>query len=274
MNDLRTVEKRVLGRSHGPITRVISPGDLGDLLKPFVFLDFIHANIPDGFGFEYHPHSGIATLTYQRNVDVHYVDTEGKEGILKAGGLEWMQSGGGAWHQGSMPKGGLVTAFQLWVALPPGVEDGPSRSEYVAPDKVPDIDGVRVLLGEYSGTKSSIITPSPMNYFDVAIKSGTRWRFEIDRLHSQAWAFVYEGKADVCGATSSHELLILSALGHAIEVVAHEDARMIFGSGANHPFPLITGPSSVHTNKTSLAKGEAKIMAIGERLKREGKLDS
>ena len=27
------------GGSHGPITRLVSPSDLGELLKPFVFLD-------------------------------------------------------------------------------------------------------------------------------------------------------------------------------------------------------------------------------------------
>ena len=30
---------RTRGRRHGPITRLMSPGDLGELLKPFVFLD-------------------------------------------------------------------------------------------------------------------------------------------------------------------------------------------------------------------------------------------
>jgi hypothetical protein len=32
---------RARGQSHGPITRLLSPSDLGRLLKPFVFLDLI-----------------------------------------------------------------------------------------------------------------------------------------------------------------------------------------------------------------------------------------
>ena len=35
----RTVVHRTRGSSHGPITRLMSPGDLGQHLKPFVFLD-------------------------------------------------------------------------------------------------------------------------------------------------------------------------------------------------------------------------------------------
>ncbi len=41
--DISTRPPRIIGRTrgrrHGPITRLMSPGDLGELLKPFVFLD-------------------------------------------------------------------------------------------------------------------------------------------------------------------------------------------------------------------------------------------
>ena len=35
----REIIYRTRGHTHGPITRLMSPGDLGQLLKPFVFLD-------------------------------------------------------------------------------------------------------------------------------------------------------------------------------------------------------------------------------------------
>lgn len=35
----RAIVHRTTGSSHGPITRLMSPGDLGQLCKPFVFLD-------------------------------------------------------------------------------------------------------------------------------------------------------------------------------------------------------------------------------------------
>ena len=35
----RQVIFRTRGRTHGYITRLMSPGDLGEILKPFVFLD-------------------------------------------------------------------------------------------------------------------------------------------------------------------------------------------------------------------------------------------
>jgi hypothetical protein len=39
----RRVVHRARGSSHGPITRLVSPSDLGELIKPFVFLDHSRA---------------------------------------------------------------------------------------------------------------------------------------------------------------------------------------------------------------------------------------
>jgi hypothetical protein len=35
----RKITRRTRGNRHGPITRLMSPSDLGQVLKPFVFLD-------------------------------------------------------------------------------------------------------------------------------------------------------------------------------------------------------------------------------------------
>ena len=36
----RRVTYRTRGHSQGPITRLVSPSDVGELIKPFVFLDY------------------------------------------------------------------------------------------------------------------------------------------------------------------------------------------------------------------------------------------
>jgi hypothetical protein len=50
------------GQRHGPITRLMSPSDLGQSLKPFVFLDLFDTEGTSFSGMGLHPHSGIATL--------------------------------------------------------------------------------------------------------------------------------------------------------------------------------------------------------------------
>jgi hypothetical protein len=42
---IRRVSARSRGRAHGPVTRLMSPSDLGQTLKPFVFLDLFDIDL-------------------------------------------------------------------------------------------------------------------------------------------------------------------------------------------------------------------------------------
>ena len=84
----RRIGLRTRGRQHGPITRLVSPSDIGELIKPFVFLDRAEvAPRPEPL-FGIHPHSGIATLTTVLRGGMVYEDTTGKTGSVPTGGLE------------------------------------------------------------------------------------------------------------------------------------------------------------------------------------------
>ena len=101
----RAIVQRTRGRTHGPATRLMSPSHLGEILKPFVFLDlFDHKGAPFDVGL--HPHSGIATLTYVAEGAISYIDPDNVTGTLPAGGVEWMQAGRGMWHDGGLDKAG------------------------------------------------------------------------------------------------------------------------------------------------------------------------
>src|SRR6185295_16135315 len=154
----RTIVQRTRGRTHGPVTRLMSPSDLGEILKPFVFLDlFEHEGAPFELGL--HPHSGIATLTYVAEGSVSYIDSDNVKGALAAGGVEWMQAGRGMWHGGGLDKAGRTRGFQLWIALPPELELGPTVRIYQAPEDVPEDGPARVLLGRYGSVSSPIKSP-------------------------------------------------------------------------------------------------------------------
>src|SRR5260370_29857696 len=77
---LRPIVHRTSGQTHGPITRLVSPGDLGKVLKPFVFVDLFDNGRREFRGFGLHPHSGIATLTYMAEGSTSYEDTNGARG--------------------------------------------------------------------------------------------------------------------------------------------------------------------------------------------------
>lgn len=269
----RTIVHRTRGSTHGPITRLVSPGDLGQILKPFVFLDLFRSNPAAGpQGFAMHPHSGIATLTFMSEGDVRYEDTTGKEGVLVAGGVEWMRAGNGAWHTGASLGNGPVNGFQLWVALPASQENAPAESLYLAPSQVPQEGPARVLLGRYGAAQSPIAAPAAMTYLCVRLHEGEHWRYAPPAGHTVAWVAVNGGRLHAGGPVSAGELVVFEESDQAIEFVAQADTVFVLGSAAKHPHDLVTGSYSVHTSRVALAQGEAEIRRLGARLRQAGRL--
>lgn len=276
--DTRAIVYRTRGARHGPITRLMSPGDLGEYLKPFVFLDLFGFDVDGGHkGFGLHPHSGIATLTWLIEGDTLYEDTTGEQGVLRGGGVEWMRAGNGVWHTGAPAPGVTrVQGFQLWVALPAAEENAPAQSIYLAPSQVPQEGPARVLLGRYGAAQSPIPAPSPMNYLAVQLKDGERWRYTPPAGHTVGWVAVNAGRLDAGdgtgGAIGTGELAVFEESDAAIDVVAQGDTAFVLGSAVPHPHELVMGHYSVHTSRATLDQGEAEIRRIGATLRAQGRL--
>lgn len=260
------------GRRHGPITRLVSPSDIGELIKPFVFLDHAEVAPRPGPLFGIHPHSGIATLTVVLRGGLAYEDTTGKSGTVPTGGLEWMKAGNGVWHDGAPAPGEPLRAFQLWVALPPSEENGPAESQYIAPDAVQEHGPARVILGRYGRAVSPIRAPAGINYLHVRLQDGQRWRYTPPDGHTVAWLAVDEGGLRSYAAIGAGELAVFEESGDAIDLEADGDTSFVLGSAIKHPYPLVLGYYSVHTSRETLDQGEAEINRIGQRLRAEGRL--
>jgi redox-sensitive bicupin YhaK (pirin superfamily) len=266
------IARRTRGQSHGPITRLMSPSDLGRLLKPFVFLDLIDNQGKPFSGFGLHPHSGIATLTYIAEGSVRYEDTNGATGLLPAGGIEWMRAGGGVWHAGGAGEPGRTRGFQLWIALPPELELGPSESLYLAPDLIPHDGPARVLIGSYGTATSSIQAPSLMNYLAVRLKAGERWSYQPPAEHMVVWTAIGMGCVLAPDELQQGELVAFRPSSAAIEFEAQSDAEFVLGSAVPHDYDLVLGSHSVHTSAQALREAEGRISAIESSLIEQGRL--
>jgi redox-sensitive bicupin YhaK (pirin superfamily) len=270
--DARRIALTTRGRRHGPITRLVSPSDIGELIKPFVFLDHAEVAPRPGPLFGIHPHSGIATLTVVLRGGLAYEDTTGKKGSVPAGGLEWMKAGNGVWHDGGPTPGEPLRLFQLWVALPPSEENAPPESQYIAPEAVQEEGPVRVILGRYGQARSAMRAPAGINYFHVRLKDGELWRYSPPEGHTVAWLAVDQGDLRSPAPIRAGELAVFEESEAAIALQADGDTSFVLGSAIKHPHPLVLGYYSVHTSETALAKGEAEINRIGERLRTAGRL--
>jgi redox-sensitive bicupin YhaK (pirin superfamily) len=167
-----------------------------------------------------------------------------------------MRAGGGVWHGGGNDEPGRTRGFQLWIALRPEPELGPSESIYVAPELIPHDGPARVLLGSYGTATSSIKAPSPMNYLALRLKAGERWGYQPPIEHTVLWISVGMGSVLVPSELQQGELVAFKPSNAAIEFEAESDAEFVLGSAVPHDYNLVLGSHSVHTNAEALRKGE------------------
>jgi redox-sensitive bicupin YhaK (pirin superfamily) len=268
----RRVVFRSRGQSHGKITRLMSPGDLGTVLKPFVFLDLFDNQGQQFPTFGLHPHSGLATLTYLAEGSVAYEDTNGATGILRAGGVEWMRAGKGVWHSGGAGDPGLTRGFQLWIALPPHLELGDSESLYQSAADIPVVGPARVLLGEYAGVANEIVPPASITYLAVSLKAGETWRYDPPAGHPVLWLAMGKGAVTVPDTLEHGEIVVFDRHEGGVTLTAKSDAEFVLGSAVPHPHDLALGYYSVHTSERALIAGEARIEEIRRDLVKQGRL--
>jgi redox-sensitive bicupin YhaK (pirin superfamily) len=270
----REIVLRTRGLRHGPITRLVSPSDIGELIKPFVFLDFFDIPATGAPGFGWHPHSGIATLTVLHQGAIEYQETTGVKGILSAGGVEWMSAAGGVWHTGKASNTQRTKGFQLWIALPADIENGPSKGHYLSAQQVPADKSARVILGSYGRAQSAILAPERINYFDVQLAAGERWLYQPPLDHEIAWLALSEGTLRTPEPVSAGELVVFEESNNPIAIQADGASRFVLGSAAKHPHELVLGRYSVHTSHAALVAGESEIQRIGNQLASAGLLGS
>jgi redox-sensitive bicupin YhaK (pirin superfamily) len=265
----RRVNLRTRGNTHGHITRLMSPSDLGHMLKPYVFLDLFNVDLHDPrSGFSIHPHSGLATITVITDGDVRFDDPTDGTGHIGFGGFEWMRAGNGVWHGKELSGGTTPRAkgFQLWLALRSDLEHERVDSQYVESKHVPSAGPAYVILGKYEGFRSPARAPEGVTYLLVRLAAGTEWTFTPPSTEPVAWMAVSSGTLVGETPADAGEMVIFEQAVQPIKLKASSasDAVFVIGSAEPHPHDLHLGNYSVHTSADSLARGEANI----ERLRR------
>jgi len=150
-----------------------------------------------------HPHRGFETVTYVLSGSVHHKDSQGHEGKLDAGDVQWMTAGRGVVHSEEPSeefrrKGGRLHGVQLWVNLPK--VDKMIRPHYqeIPAENIPSAhtpDGkvaVHVLAGESLGARAVIETRTPIFYLDFTLEAGSEIVQPVARDFN-AFAYVIEG---------------------------------------------------------------------------------
>jgi redox-sensitive bicupin YhaK (pirin superfamily) len=269
----RRIVHRTRGSTHGPITRLMSPSDLGEIVKPFVFLDLFETEAGQ-MNMPIHPHSGIATVTVFTKGDVRFDDPDAGEGTIDYGGVEWSRAGGGMWHGKELSPGSSrrFQGFQLWIALPPELENGPSESQYLEASTMKRVGPATVIVGAHEGVESPVRAPAGITYLLVTLKPGETWTYQPPSSHGVAWLAVAQGALDVGEHVSAGEMAVFEGGDALLELTAAGDTDAVFvlGTAVPHPHDLHLGRYSVHTSGEALARGERRIAELGARLASAG----
>jgi quercetin 2,3-dioxygenase len=212
----------------------IDPFLMLDEMGPLTFQPGARSGFPD------HPHRGFETVTMLLDGEFEHKDSHGNRGRLRPGDVQWMTAGAGVVHS-EMPsadlraKGGRLHGFQLWVNLPkadkmmrPRYQEIPSSSIPVA--SVPGGE-VRVVAGDFHGTKAAIDTRTPIQYFHAKLEPDAAVKVPLPEGH-EGFAYVFDGSASIAGkAVPAHNLAVLSGSGEVLVHAGGEGAQFLFVTG-------------------------------------------
>ncbi|HEX9688765.1 MAG TPA: pirin family protein [Thermoanaerobaculia bacterium] len=212
-----------------------------DLFDPFLLLDEMGPSDlgpGEAKGAPDHPHRGFETVTYLLSGAMQHKDSQGNQGKLRPGDVQWMTAGSGVVHS-EMPepsfqeKGGRMHGFQLWVNLPARDKMTKPRYQEIPGSGIPiakSDDGkvtVRVIAGEALGQRAVIDTRTPIFYLDCTLEPGASLTQPAPPEYN-AFAYVVDGQG-IFGsnrrAAGEHEMVSFANDGDAVRLEAAADSR-------------------------------------------------
>lgn len=244
------------------MTRLIGTPEL-NMLDPFLLLDAFESDQPQDYigGFPSHPHRGFETVTYLLAGRMRHKDSAGHEGVIEAGGVQWMTAAKGIVHS-EMPEqeNGLLQGFQLWLNLPMSEKmNDPAYQEFsvndIPVDRLENGSEIRVISGQTNqGTKGPVINNyvNPI-YMDITLPAGQQFE---QTLNSSDNAFIYviEGLLSVgeLQKTITNREMGILGNGDQVSVTAKETSRFLLIAAQPLNEPVARGGPFVMNTKAEV----------------------
>ena len=237
------------------VRSLFSYSNHGKLLNPFLLLDragptkFKPTNSPGGVG--EHPHRGFETVTIVYEGEVAHHDSTGSGGVIGPGDVQWMTAAKGILHKEYHSKnfaknGGVLDMVQLWVNLP--AKDKMSKPGYqaITANMIPkvqlanDLGFMRVIAGDYNGTKGAAKTFTPVDVWDFHLKTGGAITVPTVQ-YRYVGLIVLHGEVILNGeqVIKESELAILDKHGEEFTLEATKDSIVLYLSGEPINEPVV-----------------------------------
>jgi len=247
-----------------PVRSLFSYVDGGAAISPFLLLDyagpyhFPPSDTPRGV--EQHPHRGFETVTIVYQGELEHRDSAGHHGSIGPGDVQWMTAASGVIHEEFHSErftraGGTLEIVQLWVNLPARLKMSPPRYQEILASQIPTVtldDGagsVRVIAGEFRGTRGPAQTFTPVALWDLRLAAGRTTDLELPDGHMAALV-VQRGALRIQSQETAQavDLVLFSRSGTRITIASDEDSMALLLAGEPIDEPVAgRGPFVMNT---------------------------
>ncbi len=207
-----------------------------------------------------HPHTGLQTVTWPIEGEIHHRDSVGSDVVVRPGQLNLMTAGSGVAHSelsiGDSPR---VHAVQLWVALPDGAAAGPASFQQVTDLPVWTSPGLvaTVMVGAVGDVRSPAVVHTPLVGADLALAPGARAALPLDPDFEHA-VLVLRGTARVAGEPCEPgPLLFLGDGRDELTLESTPGARVLLIGGEPFADDLVMWWNFVGRDHTQVAQARA-----------------
>ncbi|MGZ3236443.1 MAG: pirin family protein, partial [Burkholderiaceae bacterium] len=154
-----------------------------------------------------HPHRGFETVTLAFQGEIEHGDSVGNRGIIGPGDVQWMTAASGIVHEefhshAFAKQGGMMEMVQLWVNLPTKFKMSTPRYQSIVKNDIPTVSlaneagTVRVIAGNFNGTKGIANTFSSVELWDIHLHAGKSTELTVTEGHN-AMLFIRNGMVTV-----------------------------------------------------------------------------
>ena len=247
-----------------PVRSLFSYHAQGAAISPFLLLDhagpahFDPAERPRGVG--EHPHRGFETVTIVYDGEVEHRDSAGNGGKIGPGDVQWMTAAAGLMHEefhshAFTRRGGTMEMAQLWVNLPAKDKMSPPHYQPIVAADIPsvplpaDAGQVRVIAGQYGDARGPAKTFTPINVWDVRLRSGSSATLRVPEGHTTLVA-VLRGALNVNGSqdVEAEQIVEFDRTGDEVQLQASADAVFLVLTGEPIDEPIAGyGPFVMNT---------------------------
>jgi redox-sensitive bicupin YhaK (pirin superfamily) len=184
----------------------------------------------------------------------------GNSGVIGPGDVQWMTAARGVIHEefhgGQFTKsGGTFEVVQLWVNLPAKLKMSPPGYQEILASQIPRValadhaGEVRVIAGEFQGTKGPARTFTPVDLWDLRLKAGHRIELTAPEGRT-AILVVQRGEIAINDSQSAAAvaLVLFDRAGEGVAVEARTDVMALFLGGEPIDEPVVGyGPFVMNT---------------------------